>query len=407
MREGWVETTAGDIAFVNPETAKPTENSQRFRYVDLASVSASMGIDIANLEEYTFDSAPGRARRIIREGDVLISTVRPYLRGFAIVPPELDSNIASTGFTVLRADDSRTISDFVWAITRTKEFVDFLMDRATGSNYPAVRPKDISDFPIALPPLAEQRRIVDVIESVDNYITALETRAETARTASSALLHELLSKPGPDWVETTLGEIAESGFLTDGDWVESKDQDPNGEHRLLQLADIGVSRFLDKSDRWMNSEQFHRLRCTPLQPDDILIARMPDPIARACLVPSGLPACATVVDVAILRCSGQWNPNFLVLMFNDSIFRTTAESRMTGTTRKRISRSNLSAISLRVPPSELQQRVLDLADSFDSVIQAAENAASNARIARSALLSDLLTGNHEIPASYDQLLGAA
>jgi restriction endonuclease S subunit len=94
-------------------------------------------------------------------------------------------------------------------------------------------------------------------------------------------------------------------------------------------------------------------------------------------------------------------------MFNDSIFRTTAESRMTGTTRKRISRSNLSAISLRVPPSELQQRVLDLADSFDSVIQAAENAASNARIARSALLSDLLTGNHEIPASYDQLLGAA
>ena len=269
----------------------------------------------------------------------------------------------------------------------------------TGGNFRA--------FNIALPSLEEQRRIVDVIESVDKYITALEKRAETARTARSALLHELLSNPEPDWVKTTLGEIGESGFLTDGDWVESKDQDPDGEFRLLQLADIGDSRFLDKSNRWMNAQQFSKLRCTSLKPDDILIARMPDPIARACLVPDGLPTSATVVDVAILRCNKPWNPQFLVLMINDSRFRSAAESRMSGTTRKRISRSNLSAIDLAVPPPEFQQRVVELIATFESTIEISKIAASNARNLRAALLSDLLSGNHEIPRSYDELLRAA
>jgi type I restriction enzyme, S subunit len=94
---------------------------------------------------------------------------------------------------------------------------------------------------------------------------------------------------------------ATADLLVDGDWVESKDQDPSGEVRLIQLTDIGVGKFLNRSARFLTSTTARRLRCTYLRPGDLLIARMPDPIGRACIFPDMGTPCVTAVDVAILR----------------------------------------------------------------------------------------------------------
>ena len=88
------------------------------------------------------------------------------------------------------------------------------------------------------------------------------------------------------WATAVLSDlIARDGVFSDGDWVESKDQDPHGSIRLLQLADIGDGGFLDKSNRFINEQKFDQLRCTELLEGDVLIARMPDPLGRACLAP--------------------------------------------------------------------------------------------------------------------------
>jgi len=89
--------------------------------------------------------------------------------------------------------------------------------------------------------------------------------------------------------------------IIDGDWIESKDQDVEGEIRLIQLADVGVGEFKDKSDRFINLDTFNRLNCTQLQTGDILIARLPNPIGRACVFPDLNQMAITVVDIAILR----------------------------------------------------------------------------------------------------------
>ena len=75
--------------------------------------------------------------------------------------------------------------------------------------------------------------------------------------------------------------VGPSGIFTDGDWVESKDQDPNGNVRLIQLADVGDGNFVNKSSRYMNSVRAGQLRCTYLEAGDILIARMKLPTERA------------------------------------------------------------------------------------------------------------------------------
>ncbi len=88
------------------------------------------------------------------------------------------------------------------------------------------------------------------------------------------------------WAVAPLGKlIAPNGIFTDGDWVESKDQDPNGEVRLIQLADIADSRFADKSSRFLTRQRADELNCTFLKNGDLMIARMPDPLGRCCIFP--------------------------------------------------------------------------------------------------------------------------
>jgi type I restriction enzyme S subunit len=96
--------------------------------------------------------------------------------------------------------------------------------------------------------------------------------------------------------------IGAEGLFMDGDWIESKDQDLNGSVRLIQLADIGEVDFKDKSNRYMTFDRAKELGCTFLKQDDILVARMPEPLGRATLFPlTKLNGYVTVVDVAIIR----------------------------------------------------------------------------------------------------------
>ena len=164
--------------------------------------------------------------------------------------------------------------------------------------------------------------------------------------------------------------VGSQGIFVDGDWIESKDQDPNGDVRLIQLADIGDGVFIDKSSRYLTSEKAKELKCTFLEPGDLLIARMPHPLGRACIFPKlGIP-CITVVDVCIVRPEkkivfSEW----LKLLVNSHGFRKEINQYVTGTTRQRISRGNLEKLKFGVPPLEDQKRIVNLIDKADALRQ--------------------------------------
>lgn len=172
--------------------------------------------------------------------------------------------------------------------------------------------------------------------------------------------------------ELTLHELSQGGLFSDGDWIESKHQDPMGPVRLTQLADIGVGEFRSRSDRWMRRDQATALGCTFLAPDDILIARMPDPIGRACLAPSTIGDAVTAVDVAILRLRrADLNPKYVMWAINSPQFYARVADLQSGTTRKRISRKNLASLSIPVPPLAVQQRTVGLLEHHLSRLDAA------------------------------------
>lgn len=162
------------------------------------------------------------------------------------------------------------------------------------------------------------------------------------------------------WALGTIPDLIGDGIFTDGDWVESKDQDPYGNIRLVQLADIGDGYFIDKSSRYLNAETADRLNCTFLQKDDVLVARMPEPLGRACLCPAAEQKAVTVVDVCVIRGKPEnFNPKWLMHFINSSEFRGDIAALQSGSTRKRISRGNLSTVELPIPPRKEQDRIAE------------------------------------------------
>ncbi|MBB5039833.1 restriction endonuclease subunit S [Prosthecobacter dejongeii] len=168
--------------------------------------------------------------------------------------------------------------------------------------------------------------------------------------------------------------LEDAEVFNDGDWVETKDQDPSGAVRLTQLADIGVGYWVDKSSRFMTKETAVELKCTFLKKGDVLLARMPDPIGRCCEYPGGLTPAVTVVDVCIMRPNPhKIAPRYLMHALNAPVFSTQIHQHVTGTTRQRISRGNLKTLSVPMPfqngkPNlDEQKRIAAILDKADAI----------------------------------------
>ena len=195
--------------------------------------------------------------------------------------------------------------------------------------------------------------------------------------------------------------VTEDGVFIDGDWVESKDQDPNGDVRLIQLADVGDGVYRDKSDRFMTKAKADALRCTFLKDGDVLIARMPDPLGRACIFPGDAKPSVTVVDVAIVRSgNGEFDHRWLACFVNAHPFRSAISGLQAGSTRKRISRGNLATIPLPVPPLPEQRRIVaEIEKQFtrlEAGVAALRRVQANLKRYRAAVLKAACEG-HLVP----------
>ncbi|MCA3052061.1 MAG: restriction endonuclease subunit S [Rhodocyclaceae bacterium] len=150
-----------DITVPKVEQLGPADSGE-FIYVDISSIDAERK-RIVDPKRMQASEAPSRAKQRLRKGDVLVSMTRPNRNAVAIVPPELDGAIGSTGFHVLRAVDD-VEPRWIFNAVQTKDFISAMEGLVQGALYPAVRPKDVQSFAIPLPPLESQIEAVAEIE---------------------------------------------------------------------------------------------------------------------------------------------------------------------------------------------------------------------------------------------------
>ena len=202
------------LATVNDEALpETTDASTEITYVDIGNVDSVEGI--TGTEEMVFEHAPSRARRIVREGDVIISTVRTYLRAIARIEPTDANLIVSTGFAVIRPRD---LDDGFGAYALSAPyFVEGVVAHSVGVSYPAINASELVCLDVAYPSLAEQRAIAAFLDretaKIDTLVDRKERLIELLREKCTALITRAVTRglepdapmkdSGVDW----LGEI--------------------------------------------------------------------------------------------------------------------------------------------------------------------------------------------------------
>lgn len=204
LPEGWAWVTLGDVCDRGAKWDPHDFPAETFSYVDIGAIDRQR---VTGTKRLAGAEAPSRARQLVRAGDTILSTVRTYLRNTAFVTDELDGATVSTGFCVLRptqAIDAR----FLFHRVLEDRFVEHISSLQTGTSYPAVRDGDVLDVRIALPPLAEQRRIV---AAIDMHLSRRDAATQVlARAAKRLEQHRAASllRITSGWPERPLGEFS-------------------------------------------------------------------------------------------------------------------------------------------------------------------------------------------------------
>ena len=174
-------------------------------------------------------------------------------------------------------------------------------------------------------------------------------------------------------------------IFTDGDWIETKDQSPEG-IRLVQTGNVGNGIFKDRRDkaRFISDDTFERLNCQEVYEGDCLVSRLPDPVGRSCIIPHSSDRMITAVDCTILRFKPDvMIPEFFNYYSQSKKYLSDVEAYCTGATRKRISRKNLGKIELPKRSIEEQKRIVAILDEafagIDTAIANTEKNLANAR----------------------------
>lgn len=196
----WPMVKLEDVCDINPETAEPVDlfGKSAFWYIDISSVENGTG-KLLLTNEITPEEAPSRARRIVKNGDVLLSTVRPNLKSFTYLSNLPEKVLASTGFAVLRAKEN-LIPKFLYLSVLSDHVVNQMISQMGKGAYPSINSSDVEVIRIPLPPLEVQREIVAEIEGYQKII-------DGARQVVDSWKPQI--EIDPQWPMMKLGDIAQ------------------------------------------------------------------------------------------------------------------------------------------------------------------------------------------------------
>ena len=185
-----------DIADINQKVlSENTPKNFMFRYIDISSVDSNG--NISESEPLYFGDAPSRARRVLRVNDIIISTVRTYLKAIAFISPNYKDYIASTGFAVLTPKKDVN-PNYIYYGLINNDFIDEVSKNSIGVSYPAITSSELSSLSVPLPSLPVQRRIVSYLDSktseIDQAISLLERKREAYTRLKASVINRAVTR---------------------------------------------------------------------------------------------------------------------------------------------------------------------------------------------------------------------
>lgn len=384
----------GEVCVARPGTRDPGRKPDAtFRYVDIAAVDNSAK-KIGTAKTLLGRNAPSRARKVIRTGDVIVSMTRPNLNAVALVSPDLDGEICSTGFGVLRATD-RILPEYLFHFVTSQPFVEAASGAVSGALYPAITESYLRSIPIPLPPIEEQRRIVDIL----NRAASIERLRAQASDHLLAFIPALFIKMFGDPVENPMGwpvrPLGEVLARIEGGWS------PRCDDRVPQQCEWGVLKLSAVTTGTYDDSEVKALRAdTESRPEidvrdgDVLFSRKnTKQLVGACAwVRSTAPH--RMFPYTIFRLVPDQvalEPAYLWGVLSQRAVRPAIERIATGAAASmvNISKGRLLGLAVPVPPIQAQKRFSDLASPSRASSHTADMAAETASALSRSLMSRL------------------
>ena len=161
--------TLGDVCLKTSNIKWKDNLDSEFKYIDLSAVNRDNN-QIEELQSITSENAPSRAQQIVKKDDIIFGTTRPTLKRYAIIRPDLDEQICSTGFCVLRPNKNLILSKFLFFILKSQGFFSYVENNQEGAGYPSISNTKVKSFKYPIPSLEEQARIVGILDQFDALV---------------------------------------------------------------------------------------------------------------------------------------------------------------------------------------------------------------------------------------------
>lgn len=386
--DDWEQRKIEDLAEVNPKSVIP----EKFEYVDLESV---VGTEIIAHRTETRDSAPSRAQRLAKKGDVFYQTVRPYQKNNCLFEGAERSYVFSTGYAQLRSHGD---SYFLLTMLQREDFVNNVLDRCTGTSYPAINANVLADLTVSYPvDIQEQIKIGQDFKRLD-YLIALHQRKLTKlQLLKKSMLTKMFPKDGArvpeirfqgfhdDWKLHPLNELAvfggghtpsmadEANYKKDGIcWVTS--QDVKTDYLFdtcTKLSDKGASEL-------------------KLYPDGTIIMVTRSGILRHTLPIALLKIPATVnQDIRTISVGLSFSSTWLMQYLKVHERELLLNYGKVGTTVESIDFSKLKTMDLLVPTMDEQEKIGAYFSRMDNLIAIHQHNIAKLQHIKQAMLSKL------------------
>jgi len=383
----------GNICEINPDTlAEASDPTRRYRYIDLSSIKEQK-TDL-RITPLPFAVLPSRARRRVAFNDVLLGTVRPNLKNFAIIESEDNDLLCSTGFAVLRSKKNISDPRFIFHVINSEIATRQLNALVTGSNYPAVNATQVADLLLPIPPLPEQKKIAEILSGIDKAIEARKRTADKITTTCHFVADEILQQAKYTYGSIKIKDCANrlwQGINTAADRVEYHERGVpilQAKHITSGQIDSGGARFLCEGD-------YSRYSCR-FQPSvgDILFTNI-GTIGKSAIVttPSKflvawnifLISPSDAIESEYLHC-------FMQVLDQQNYFHQHAAGNAT----KFINKTLISELEVPLPPREEQIKICARIKALSRAAKCSQDAASKHLELKTSLSADLLSGRMRV-----------
>jgi type I restriction enzyme S subunit len=412
--DGWSYNNLSELAFIDNDSLKgSTDPDYKFKYVDIAAVST--GSIKLPTKYIRFKDAPSRARKRVKQGDVLMSTVRPNLQSFAYFDANTDDYIASTGFAVIRAKDGND-GKFLFNTILADDVTGQIDTLIVGSNYPAINSSDVKILEVLTPTKPEQQKIAQILTSVDEVIEKTQAQIDKLKDLKTAMMQELLTqgvcdengKRHVEFKDSPVGRIPVGWevktieglniSVLDGDRGKEypKDKDFFQHEHCLFLSAKNVTKkgFRFDVSMFITEKKDNAMRKGKLKRGDIVITTR-GTLGNIAYFNAEIPFENVRINsgMAIIRNDKTAvSTEFLNILLHSPLVNEQTELLAFGSAIPQLTIGLLKNLNIPVPSIEEQDKISAMINLVSHKIILIESKLTSLKNTKKALMQDLLTG---------------